>query len=153
MTSTAVHHPTRSSTGSWATFVRHLVEMIAVMVVGMYAGMFLVGPALSKLFGLFGHPHALDGDAESILLMVGYMVGGLVAWLAFRRYRRTTVIEIGTSLLIPYVALVGPFLVGRISAESFTTSMHALMLVLLIVAMLHRRNEFEFRPRRVGSHL
>jgi hypothetical protein len=150
MTSAVARAENHRSETSPATFTWHLLVMVAVMIVAMYAGMFLVGPALSKLFGLFGHPHALDGRAVSILLMLGYMVAGLVTWLAFRGYRRRTIIEIAVSLLIPYAVLIGPFVAGRISADAFTTAMHGLMLILLIAAMLHRRDEFDV-PRRASS--
>jgi hypothetical protein len=134
------------------TFLRHLLEFIVVMIVAMYGGMLLVGPALSKVVALFGRGHALDGEGASILLMVAYMVGGVVAWMAFRRYQWRAIIEVAVALLVPYIVFVGPFVMGTISAEAFTTAMHALMLSLMILAMLHQRGEFEVaRPRIRGA--
>jgi hypothetical protein len=45
------------------------------------------------------------------------------------------------AMLPPYVVLIGPFAAGLIGKPAYLSSIHALMVPLMIVAMLRKRTE------------
>jgi deazaflavin-dependent oxidoreductase (nitroreductase family) len=145
MNTTHVHVSQAPPTTSWANFVRHLIEMIVAMLVGMAA----LGAAASIIFGLLGHANVLHYAGLRGLLMTGYMTVGMSVWMRHRRHTWATVGEMAVAMIVPYALLIGPYSAGAVSEAAFLGAMHLLMLPLMIVAMLLRRDEY---AQDHGSH-
>lgn len=45
-------------------------------------------------------------------------------------------------MFLPVAVLIGPYLVGAMSAAALLVGMHVLMLPAMVLAMLHRRDEY-----------
>lgn len=128
---TAVH---RNSHRFWGYFL----EMVIVMLVSMA----VFGAIVSLVFAALGHANLLHYAALRGLLMSIYMVVGMALWMRYRCHRWISIVEMSAAMLLPYVVLVGPFAAGIIGKAAFLSSMHILMLPLMLVAMLHRRAEY-----------
>jgi deazaflavin-dependent oxidoreductase (nitroreductase family) len=152
MNTTHVHVSEAPPTTSWANFVRHLIEMLVAMLIGMAT----LGAAVSIIFGLLGHSNVLHYAGLRGLLMTGYMIVGMSVWMRHRRHAWATVGEMAIAMTIPYVLLIGPYSAGALSEAAFLGAMHLLMIPLMIVAMLRRRDEYaqdhrsHSRPRAVA---
>lgn len=138
MNTTHVHFSEAPPTTSWANFVRHLIEMIVAMLVGMAA----LGAAVSIIFGLLGHSNVLHYAGLRGLLMTGYMTVGMTVWMRHRRHTWATVGEMAIAMIVPYVLLIGPYSAGALSEAAFLGAMHLLMIPLMILAMLRRRDDY-----------
>jgi hypothetical protein len=119
-------------------FVRHLVEMIAAMLVGMA----VLGTIVSLMFGLLGHSNVLNHAGLRAFLMTGYMIVGMALWMRHRRHVWRDVAEMSVAMVVPYALLVGPYYARIVSAEQLLIGMHVLMLPAMVVAMLLRRETY-----------
>jgi flagellar biosynthetic protein FliP len=128
-------------------FWRHFAEMVVVMLVSMA----VLGAAVSAIFAAAGHASLLHYSALRGLLMTAYMVVGMTSWMRYRRHPWARVAEMSAAMTVPYVVLVGPFLIGAIGTATFLAAMHVLMLPSMYVAMALRRLEYE-RDHRHHSH-
>jgi hypothetical protein len=137
-------HASPDTNGTWHTFIRHLVEMI----VAMFVGMAVLGSAVSLVFGLLGHANLLHFAGLRGLLMTGYMTLGMSLWMRHRRHGWRPVAEMAGAMVAPYLLLIVPFSAGWLSAEVFLATMHLLMLPSMVVAMLYRRGEYSQDHRR-----
>jgi hypothetical protein len=124
--------------GSWPNFIRHLIEMI----VAMFVGMAVLGGVVSLVFGLLGHPTLTHYAGLRGLLMTGYMTVGMTVWMRHRHHGWAAIGEMAAAMLAPYLLLIVPFWAGLLSASAFLGAMHVLMLPSMILAMLHRRGEY-----------
>jgi deazaflavin-dependent oxidoreductase (nitroreductase family) len=123
---------------SWRPFVRHLVEMIVAMLLGMA----VLGAAVSLFFALIGHSNVLHYAGLRGLLMSGYMTVGMALWMRHRGHGWLSVGEMAAAMFVPYAALIGPFAAGSIPAGQFLGVMHVLMLPCMVAVMLHHREEY-----------
>jgi hypothetical protein len=48
----------------------------------------------------------------------------------------------GAAMFIPLLVLIGPFWAGVLSGDMLSGAMHVLMLPAMVIAMLHRRDEY-----------
>jgi deazaflavin-dependent oxidoreductase (nitroreductase family) len=132
---------------SWRAFVRHLVEMIVAMLIGMAA----LGAAVSLVFALLGHSNLLHYAGLRGLLMSAYMTVGMAVWMRHRDHGWSSVGEMAAAMFVPYLALIGPFVAGSIPADQFLGAMHVLMVPCMIAVMLHRREEYSRDHRQHAS--
>jgi deazaflavin-dependent oxidoreductase (nitroreductase family) len=132
---------------SWRPFVRHLVEMIVAMLLGMA----VLGAAVSLVFALIGHSNVLHYAGLRGLLMSAYMTVGMALWMRHRGHGWSSVGEMAAAMFVPYVALIGPFAAGSIPAGQFLGAMHVLMLPCMVAVMLHRREEYSRDHRAHAS--
>jgi len=93
---------------SWRPFVRHLVEMIVAMLLGMA----VLGAAVSLVFALIGHSNVLHYAGLRGLLMSAYMTVGMALWMCHRGHGWLSVGEMAAAMFVPYAALIGPFAAG-----------------------------------------
>lgn len=128
-------------------FWRHFLEMVIAMLVGMA----VLGGAVSGIFSLLGHSSLLHYAGLRALLMEGYMIIGMAVWMRHRGHGTRSVVEMGTAMLIPYLLLIGPFEAGLISRAGLLIGEHALMLPAMVLAMLHRHDEYS-RDHRDHAH-
>jgi deazaflavin-dependent oxidoreductase (nitroreductase family) len=132
---------------SWRPFLRHLVEMIVAMLIGMAA----LGAVVSLGFALLGHSNLLHYAGLRGLLMSAYMTVGMAVWMRHRGHGWSSVGEMAAAMFVPYLALIGPFVGGSIPADQFLGAMHVLMLPCMIAVMLHRREEYSRDHRQHAS--
>jgi hypothetical protein len=111
-------------------FVRHYVEMV----VAMFLGMVVLGePAMVALGGAGVSSAELTADAPALLLLgMGVtMTAPMVAWMRYRGHGWAPSNEMAASMLIPNAGAV-----GLLAVE------HVVMLSAMLVAMLLRREEY-----------
>jgi hypothetical protein len=129
-------------TASTRHFIRHYVEMLVAMFVGM--GVLFV-PALLTL-GVAGVSSAeLRSDAPALMLLgMGItMTVPMVAWMRYRGHGWRASNEMGASMMLPtagVIALLGTGLVADFG--TLMTLEHVVMLPAMLIAMLLRRDEY-----------
>ena len=123
-------------------FARHYVEML----VAMFAGMLVLGgPALLAL-GAAGVTSAeLRSDAPAALLLgMGItMTVPMVAWMRHRGHGWRPANEMGASMMIPTIGVVGLLGAGLVTdVGTLLLIEHVVMFPAMLVAMLLRRDEY-----------
>ncbi|GAA2870354.1 hypothetical protein GCM10010472_29620 [Pseudonocardia halophobica] len=119
-------------------FVRHYVEMVVAMVLGMVV--------LLPLWRLAGLPDVSGSVELHSLLMATSMTVGMSAWMLVRRHSRAAIGEMAAAMYLPFVVLFVPFWAGVLDGHGVMTAGHVLMLPGMLLAMLRRPAEY------VGHH-
>ena len=114
-------------------FVRHYLEMVAAMLVGMYT--------LGGLENL-AFPSVTVGADVGVLLMATNMAIGMGAWMRFRGHSWRGIAEMSAAMYLPFVALLAPFWAGAIGGHTLMTWGHLLMLPAMGLVMLLRPAEY-----------
>jgi hypothetical protein len=115
-------------------FVRHFLEMLVAMIVGMALLMPLWGLAGLPVLGPYPELHAL--------WMATTMTVGMSAWMAFRRHSWPAIAEMALAMYVPFVLLFLPYWAGVLSGEGVILAGHVLMLPAMVLAMLRRPAEY-----------
>lgn len=118
-------------------FVRHYLEMIVAMLLGM---------ALYPLWVMA----TSDARAESWvhrpdvagIVMATAMSMPMVAWMVYRGHRALLTVEMVAAMFAGFLVLLPPLWVGAISAATFMVVGHIVMPLLMLLAMLARRGEY-----------
>lgn len=135
----SVRHP-----GSRRAFVRHFVEMLLAMVVGMAALL----PLWELVTG--GQPDTVwvhRAEVES-LVMATAMALPMALWMRFRGHRLAPIVEMSLAMYAGFVVLF-PFLwLGSTDAGGVMMIGHVLMLVFMLGAMLARYGEYSHSHHR-----
>ena len=114
-------------------FVRHYLEMVVSMLVGMYAFGWLESLVFPGLH--------LRTDAD-VLVMATNMAIGMGAWMRFRGHSWRGIAEMSASMYLPFAALLVPYWTGAIGGSALMTWGHALMLPAMAAVMLLRPSEY-----------
>ena len=121
-------------------FARHLLEMIAAMMVGMM----ILGVAV----GTLGEPPGYSILLVEYALMGASMSVSMVAWMRFRRHTWSDGLEMSVAMLVPMFAVVIPFGLGA-AGEAPGQSDHALMMLAhvamvggMVAVMIYRRDRY-----------
>jgi len=114
-------------------YVRHYLEMVVAMVVGMMA--------LGPLEGLVW-PGLDDRVDVHALVMATNMAIGMGAWMRFRRHSWPAILEMSAAMYLPFVVLLVPYWAEAVSGDFLFTAGHVLMLPLMALAMVWRRSEY-----------
>ena len=117
----------RPGTARWR-FLRHFLEMLAAMVIGMIA--------LEPLW-----PH-VDTVELHALVMATNMTIGMAAWMTIHRHSWISIAEMSAAMYAPFIILFIPYWAGLITAGGLFTLGHLLMLPAMLLAMLRRRAEY-----------
>jgi hypothetical protein len=124
--------------GSRRAFVRHFVEMLLAMVVGMVTLL----PLWELVTG--GQPDAAwvhRAEVDS-LVMATAMALPMALWMRFRGHRAAPIVEMSLAMYAGFVVLF-PFLwLGALDAGGVMMIGHVLMLVFMVGAMLARYGEY-----------
>jgi hypothetical protein len=123
-------------------FVRHYLEMLAAMFLGMAV---LGTPALLALGAAGVSSAELRGDAPAVLLLgMGItMTVPMVAWMRYRGHGWPASNEMAASMLIPTAGVIGLLGSGLIvDMGTLLAIEHVVMLPSMLVAMLMRREEY-----------
>jgi hypothetical protein len=115
-------------------FVRHFLEMLVAMIVGM--------ALLMPLWGLAGLPGLGPYPELHALWMATTMTVGMSAWMAFRRHSWPAIAEMALAMYVPFVLLFLPYWAGVLSGEGVILAGHVLMLPAMVLAMLRRPAEY-----------
>jgi hypothetical protein len=129
-------------THSTRQFIRHYVEMVVAMLLGMVA----LGPpaevALRALGSSTGDLHT-DAPAVALLGMAAMMTAPMVGWMRYRGHGWQPCAEMAASMVIPTLAVI--VLMWGAVVEDLGTLMlveHVAMLPCMLVAMLLRPAEY-----------
>jgi flagellar biosynthetic protein FliP len=128
--------------------VRHFIEMVLAMIVGMV----VLGMAAALICAALGQAGFLTDHAGlRSFVMVLNMSIGMAVWMRYRGHGWTPIGEMVGAMCLPWALLIGPYLGGAISAGALLLGMHVLMFPAMIAAMFHRRDEYA-HDHRHGQH-
>ena len=132
-------------------FVRHYLEMVAAMVIGMGVLYVPAGWALTAAGSSWSQLHA-DAPALMLLVMAVTMTVPMLGWMAYRGHGARANAEMSASMLLPTLAVVG--LLWADAVEDLGTLMaieHVAMLASMLAAMLLRRAEYAGHHHAVSA--
>lgn len=124
-------------------FVRHYVEMVVVMMLGMLV---LGAPVVAALGGFGASMTELRDDAPAVLLlgMAVTMTVPMVAWMMWRGHSTRLNVEMAAAMNAPTVAVL--VLLGAGTMTDLGALMmveHVAMPLTMLAAMFARRSEYE----------
>jgi flagellar biosynthetic protein FliP len=114
-------------------FVRHYLEMVVAMVVGMVA----LGPVEDLLW-----PGLDDRLDVHVLVMATNMAIGMGAWMRFCGHSWRPIAEMSAAMYVPFAVLLVPYWAGAVPGGLLMTAGHVAMLPLMALAMLLRPAEY-----------
>jgi hypothetical protein len=141
MTTITYDQPRRRPLAGWLPFIRHYIEMVLAMGIGMFALMTLTTYVLQAV----GAPHLLDRAEPMALSMATDMVIGMGAWMAWRRHGWRDIAEMSAAMYLPFVILFPATLTGAMTSGTMMVAGHGLMLVAMLALMLRRREHYGYR--------
>lgn len=124
-----------------ATFIRHYIEMVAVM----FAGMIVLGlPGEAALKALGSGTSVLRDTAPAVVFlgMAATMTIPMVAWMRYRGHRWQPALEMAASMIIPTLVAIALLAADVLSFDSLMGLEHVAMLLGMLVAMLLRLDEY-----------
>lgn len=122
---------------AWRHFLRHYLEMIAAMFVGMA----VLGIAVRGALALTGLEFP-GGDEWASVEMAAEMSIGMVVWMRYRGHGWASSLEMTAAMFAP-LALLFPLLwLGAIAGGSLMLLEHVVMLPAMFLLMLRRRSEY-----------
>ena len=127
----------RTGGESWQ-FLRHYLEMVAAMLVGMV----VVGAAVRGVLTLAGLELPTRYPELLALEMAFDMSVGMVAWMRYRGHGWASTLEMAGAMFAPAVALFPLLWLGVLSGEGLLVVQHLAMFPLMYLVMARRRAEF-----------
>jgi hypothetical protein len=119
-------------------FLRHYLEMVAAMLVGMV----VVGGALRGVLALAGLQYPTQYPELAALEMAFTMSVGMVAWMRHRGHGWTSTLEMVGAMFAPAVALIPLLWLGVIAGDALLVLEHLATFPLMFLVMLRRRAEY-----------
>ena len=141
MIATPYDQPRRRHLAGWLPFVRHYIEMLLAMAIGMVA----LHPLWTFALQAAGVPHLLDHAELMTLAMATDMAIGMGAWMAFRRHGWRHIAEMSAAMYLPFVILFPATLAGAMTSGTMMVTGHVLMLAAMLAVMLRRRDHYGYR--------
>jgi hypothetical protein len=141
MTTITYDQPRRRHLAGWLPFIRHYIEMVLAMGIGMFALMTLTTYVLQAV----GAPHLLDRPEPTALSMATDMAIGMGAWMAWRRHGWRDIAEMSAAMYLPFVILFPATLTGAMTSGAMMIAGHGLMLAAMLALMLRRRDHYGYR--------
>jgi hypothetical protein len=130
----ASHEESRATRTRWWVLVRHYVEMVLAMTVGMVV-LGAVRDTLGWTVPFAEHP------GTSFLLMATDMAIGMIVWMRIRRHGWPGTLEMSAAMYVPAVLL--PLVwTGLLGAMTFMVVAHVVMFLAMGAVLLRRRNEY-----------
>jgi hypothetical protein len=129
-------------TAATRSFIRHYLEMVAAMFIGMVV---LGVPGEGALRAMGTSSSQLESVAPAVLLlgMALIMTVPMVGWMRYRGHGWRPNAEMAASMFLPTFGVIGVMATGMV--EDFMTLMmaeHVVMLPSMLVAMLLRPHEY-----------
>lgn len=122
----------------WAAFVRHYLEMVLAMLLGMAT----LWPLWLLATGAASDDSWLRGIEVESIVMATAMSIPMAAWMAFRRHRARLTVEMCAAMYAGYLVLFPLHWVGALGEMGVMMWGHVLMPVLMLAAMVARRREY-----------
>ena len=141
MTTTPYDQPRRRHRAPWLPFIRHYIEMVLAMAIGMIASM----PLGTLAFQAAGAPHLMDHAVPMTLVMATGMALGMGAWMAWRRHGWRDIAEMTAAMYLPFAIFFPATLAGVMTGGTLMVAGHALMLLAMLAVMLRRRDHYGYR--------
>ena len=123
--------------GRWR-FLRHYLEMVAAMFVGMVA----LGAAVRGVLTLAGLQFPAQYPELVALEMAVTMSAGMVVWMRHRGHGWASTLEMAGAMFAPAVALFPLRWLGVIAGDALLVLEHLAMFPLMYLVMLRRRGEY-----------
>ena len=120
------------------SLIRHYLEMVAAMIVGMVA----LGPLWTLVLDAAGAPALLDRPELNALVMATNMTLAMSAWMRYRGHRWAATAEMAAAMYLPFIVLFLPLWLGLLTATGLVVAGHVLMLAGLAAVMLLRPTEY-----------
>jgi len=133
MTTQTSPQPTHSRGRHTWHLVRHYLEMVVAMVVGMA----VLGPLETLLW-----PGLDDRVDVHAMVMATNMAVAMAAWMRFRGHSWPAIVEMSAAMYVPFAVLLVPFWVGAVSGWFLFTAGHVRMLPAMALAMWWRLDEY-----------
>lgn len=128
------HHP----------LVRHYLEMVVAMIVGMA----VLGGLVSLVFAAAGCSDLLHHVGIRATVMATDMTIGMSAYMLYRGHRWPAIAEMSLAMYVPLLVMLVPYLLGAIPGSVVLGPMHLLMLPAMAIVMLRRPDEYIHCARR-----
>ena len=136
---TGSRHPTHAAAGhNRRRFLRHYLEMVAAMLVGMV----VLGAAVRGVLALTGREFPAQYPELAALEMAATMSVGMVAWMRHRGHGWASTLEMAGAMFAPAVALFPLLWLGVITGDSLLVLEHLVMFPLMYLVMRRRRAEY-----------
>jgi hypothetical protein len=123
--------------GRWR-FLRHYLEMVAAMFVGMV----VLGAAVRGVLALAGLQFPTQYPELVALEMAVTMSAAMVAWMRHRGHGWASTFEMAGAMFTPAVALFPLLWLGLIASDTLLVLEHLAMFPLMCLVMLRRRAEY-----------
>ena len=131
--------------GRAATFLRHLLEMTAAMLIGMVAYAVLLGGLLAAVGSSL--ENARLGEPELFALgMASSMTVPMVAWMRRRGHGWRNSVEMSAAMVVPALALILCYRLDAVAAGSICPLACATMIPAMVVAMFYRLDDYTGHP-------
>lgn len=124
-----------------SAFVRHFVEMLVAMMLGMC----VLGGVWSGILAAWGTDvSAFRGDHVALvaLVMALDMTVPMVWWMRYRGHNWRRGAEMAGAMFVPTLVLIGLLQLDAVSGDSLIGLEHALMLPAMLLVMLWRLDEY-----------
>ena len=129
-------------------FLRHYLEMIMAMVVGMV----VLGAAEAMLFNRVAWAETVARPESDVLIMATNMIIPMATWMRVRGHRWGAIAEMAVAMYLPFVALFVPLWLGVLSPTGLMVLGHVLMLFAMAAVMWRRRDEYaNYHHRKAQS--
>ena len=122
-------------------FLRHYLEMV----VAMFVGMAVLGAATMGLEALTGVEAPASPEFAAFKMAFDMSVG-MVVWMRYRGHGWPSTLEMVAAMFAPAVVLAPLSWLGVISGDLLMIATHVLMLPLMLVVMLRRRSTESTEP-------
>lgn len=119
-------------------FIRHYLEMIVAMIVGMVA----LGPLWSVAGEALGWSAALERPEPMALIMATNMTIAMTAWMRYRGHGWPATLEMAAAMYVPFLLLFPPLWLGILPTSGLMIGGHVLMLPAMAGVMLLRPGEY-----------
>jgi hypothetical protein len=119
-------------------FLRHHLQMLAAMVVGML----VLEPVRMVAADALGWSGFFARTEPLALAMATGMSLGMIAWIRYRGHRWRVMLEMCLAMFVPFLALFVPLWAGAMSGDVVVVVGHVLMLPAMALVMLRRPNEY-----------
>ena len=129
---------TRRARTGWRRFLRHYLEMVTAMLVGML----VLGGAVRAVLALAGLAYPTRYPELAALEMAVEMSVGMAAWMRYRGHGWAATLEMVAAMFAPLAVLLPLLWLGAIDGEALLILEHVVMLPLMFLVMLRRRAEY-----------
>jgi hypothetical protein len=131
---------------SWGPLVRHFVEMVVAMAVGMVA----LQPLWQLALRALDASQALADPTLMALTMATDMSLGMGAWMRYRGHTWRRIAEMSAAMYLPFAVLLPVVWAGALPGAAMLVAGHLLMLPAMLGLMVWRRAEYGHAPAQAA---